>query len=80
VENNVLYQEFKVVVDPSNLDWMGDDNECFFPFICTIDTQDDDTPEDGDLGPSPDQTIMEHLDKIEGLNLEVSGTLDNTNI
>jgi hypothetical protein len=30
------------------------------------------------LGPSPDQTRMEHLDKIEYLDLEVSGTLDNT--
>jgi hypothetical protein len=78
VEHNVLYQEFNVVIDPSNLNWMGDDNERLLPINCTIDTQDYDTPEDYNVGPSTDQNLMEHLNKIDDLDLEVSGTLDNT--
>jgi hypothetical protein len=58
VEHNVLYQEYKVVIYPSNIDLMGDDDECLLPINCTIDTQYDDTPEDNELGPSPDQTLM----------------------
>jgi hypothetical protein len=27
VKPNVLYQYYEVVIDPSNLDWMGDENE-----------------------------------------------------
>jgi hypothetical protein len=27
VKYNVLYQYYDVVIDPSNLDWMGDENE-----------------------------------------------------
>jgi hypothetical protein len=74
VEHNVLYQEFKVVTNPSNLDWMGDDEECTLPITCTIETQYDDTPEDDDMGPSLDQTLMDQLDKIEGVDFEVSVT------
>jgi hypothetical protein len=33
-----------VVFDPSNLEWMGDEDECILPIKCTIETQDDDTP------------------------------------
>jgi hypothetical protein len=29
------------------------------------------------MGPSPDQTLMDHLDKIEGVDFEVSGTIGN---
>jgi hypothetical protein len=36
------------------------------------------TPEDDDVGPSPDQTLMDQLDKIEGVYFEVSVTLGNT--
>lgn len=78
VKHNVLYQEYNVQIDPSNLDWMGDDDECTLPITCTIDTQDDDTPEDDDMGPSPDQTLMGQLDKKEDMDFEVSGTLGNT--
>jgi hypothetical protein len=79
VEHNVLYhQTIKMVIGPSSLDWMGDDDERLFPINFTIDKNNDDTPEDDDLGPSPDQNLMEHLDKIEDLDSEVSGTLDNT--
>jgi hypothetical protein len=63
VEHTVLFQECKVIIDPSNLDWTGDDDEI---------------PEDDDLGPSPDQTLMDHIVKIEGVDFEVSGTLGNT--
>jgi hypothetical protein len=66
------------VIDPSNIYWSGDNYECLLPINCNIDTQDDYTPEDDELGPSSDQTIMEHIDKIECLDFEVSGTLDNT--
>jgi hypothetical protein len=44
--------------------------------IC-IDIQDNDTPEDDDLGPSPDQTLMDQLDNIEGVDFEVSVILSN---
>jgi hypothetical protein len=27
VEHNVMYQEFKVIIDPSHLNWMGDDED-----------------------------------------------------
>jgi hypothetical protein len=36
VKHNVLYQEYEVVIDPSNLDWMGDENERVLPISCTI--------------------------------------------
>jgi hypothetical protein len=82
VEHNILYQQFKVIIDPSNLDWMGDDEECTLPTTCTIKIQDDDTPEDDGIrsymGPSPDQNLMDQLDKIEGVDFEVSGTLGTT--
>jgi hypothetical protein len=29
------------------------------------------------MGPSPDQTVKDQLAKIEGVDFEVSGTLDN---
>jgi hypothetical protein len=31
VKHNVLYQEYDVVIDSSNLDWIGDHNECILP-------------------------------------------------
>jgi hypothetical protein len=77
VKHNVLYQECEVVIDPSNLDWMGDENECILPIPCTIQTDHDGSPEDYDMGPSAGQTLMEKLDQMEGLDLEVSGTMSN---
>jgi hypothetical protein len=40
------------LIDPSNLDWMGDENECILPISCTIQTEKEDSPEDDDMGPS----------------------------
>ena len=73
VEHNVLYKEYGVTIDPSNLDWMGDEEVCTLPLNCSIETSEDSTPEDDDMGPAPDQTLMEELDKFEELDLEVSG-------
>jgi hypothetical protein len=70
VEHNVLYQEYKVIIDPSNLDLMSDDDEWCLPITYTIDTKDGYTPEDDDVGPSPDQTSIDRLDKIEGVDVE----------
>jgi hypothetical protein len=67
-----------VIIDPSNLDWMGHENECILPIPCTIQTYQDGSPEDEDMGPSVGQTLMEKLDQMEGLDLEVSGTMSNT--
>jgi hypothetical protein len=78
VKHNVLYQEYEVVIDPSTLDWMGDENECILPIPSTIQTYQDGIPEDDDMVPSARQTLMEKLDKMEGLDLEVSGTIYNT--
>jgi hypothetical protein len=78
VKYNVLYQEYEVLIDTSNLDWMGDENECVLPISCTIQTDQDSSPEDDDMGPSVGQTLMENLDQMEGLDLEVSGTMSNT--
>jgi hypothetical protein len=36
VKHNIVYQEYNVVIDPSNIDWMGDENECILPISCTI--------------------------------------------
>jgi hypothetical protein len=56
VKHNVLYQEYDDVIDPSNLDWMGDENECILPRSCTIllhiQTEKDDSPEEGGMGTS----------------------------
>jgi hypothetical protein len=78
VKYNVLYQEYEVVIDPSNLDWMGDENECIFLISCTIQTDQDSSPEDDDMGPSAGQTLIEKLDKMEGLDLEVLRTMSST--
>jgi hypothetical protein len=78
VKYNVLYQEYEVVIDPSNLDWMGDENECVLLISCTIHTDQDSSPEDDDMGPSAVQTLMEKLDQMEGLDVEASGTMYNT--
>jgi hypothetical protein len=78
VKYNLLYQEYEVVIDPSNLDWMGDENECVLPISFTIQTDQDISPEDNDMGPSAGQTMIEKLDQMEGLYLEVSGTMSNT--
>jgi hypothetical protein len=42
------------------------------PINCMIETQYDYDPEDVDLGPSPDQTLMAHIHEIDGLDVEVS--------
>jgi hypothetical protein len=31
VKHNILYQEYDVVIDTSNLDWMGGENEFILP-------------------------------------------------
>jgi hypothetical protein len=78
VRHTVLYQEYEVVIDPSNLDWMGHENECILPISCTIQIDQDGIPEDDDMGPSAGQTLMYKLDQMEGLDLEVSETMSNT--
>jgi hypothetical protein len=67
-----------VIIDPSNLDWKGDEDECTLPITCTIDTQDNGNPYDDSLVTSPYQTLMDQHDKIEGVYFEVPGTLSNT--
>jgi hypothetical protein len=64
VKHNVLYQEYYVVIDPSNLDWMGDENERVLPISCTIQTDHDGSPEDYNMGPPARQTLMEKLDQM----------------
>jgi hypothetical protein len=54
VEHNVLYKEYGVTIDPSNLDWMGDEEVCTIPLSCSIKTSEDNTPEDDDMDPAPD--------------------------
>jgi hypothetical protein len=46
------------VIDPSNPDWMGDENECVLPIPCTIQTDQDSSPGNDDMGPSAVQTLM----------------------
>jgi hypothetical protein len=58
VKHKVLYQEYEVVIDPSNLDWMGDEDECVLLISHTIQTDQDGSPEDDDMGPSAGQTLM----------------------
>jgi hypothetical protein len=36
IEHNVLYKEYGVTIDPSNLDWMGDEEVCTLPLSCSI--------------------------------------------
>jgi hypothetical protein len=57
---------------------MGDENESVFPISCTIQTDQDSIPEDEDMGTSAGQTLMDKLDQMEGLDLEVSGKMSNT--
>jgi hypothetical protein len=57
---------------------MGDENECVLPASCTIQTDQDSSPDDDYMGPSSGQTLMEKIDKMEGLDLEVSGNFSNT--
>jgi hypothetical protein len=64
-----MYQEYGVVIDPSNLDWMGHENECILPISCTIQTDQDGIFEDDDMGPSAIHTLMEKLDRMEELDL-----------
>jgi hypothetical protein len=77
VKHIVLYHKYVVVIDPSNLDWMGDENECVLLISCTIQTDQDDSPEDDDMGPSAGHILMEKLDQMEGLDLEVNRTMSN---
>jgi hypothetical protein len=78
VKYKVLYQEYEVVIDLSNLDWMGDENESILPISCTIRTEQDISPEYVEMVPSSVQTLMDKLDQMEGLDLEFSGTMSNT--
>jgi hypothetical protein len=57
---------------------MGDENECILPIPCTIQTDHDGSTEDDEMGTSAGQTLMDKLDQMEGLDLEVSGTMSNT--
>jgi hypothetical protein len=41
-------------------------------------TENDSIPEDDDIGPSSGPTMMDKIDKMEGLDLLVSGTMYNT--
>jgi hypothetical protein len=75
VEHNVLYKEYGLTIDPSNLDWMGDEEVCTLHISCYIETSEDNTPEDDNMGPAPDQILMEELDKLEEVDLEVSGKI-----
>jgi hypothetical protein len=75
VEHNVLYKEYGVTIDTSNLDWMGDEELFTIPLSCSIKTSEDNTSEDDDMGPAQDQTLMEELEKLEGVDLEVSGKI-----
>jgi hypothetical protein len=52
---------------------MGDEELCTLPLNCSIETSEDNTSEDDDMGPSTDQTLMEELDKLEEVDLQVSG-------
>jgi hypothetical protein len=72
VEHNVIYKEYGVTIDPSNLDWMLDEEVCTLPISCSIETSEDNTPEDDDMGPAPDQMLMKELKKLEEVDLEVS--------
>jgi hypothetical protein len=51
---------------------MNYNNNKLLPIIFTINTQDNDTPEDDDMDPSPDQTLIDQLDKIDGADFELS--------
>jgi hypothetical protein len=73
VEHTVLYKEYGVTIYPSNLDWMGDEEVYTLTLSCSIETSEDNTPEDDDMCPAPDQMLMEELDKLEEVDLEVSG-------
>jgi hypothetical protein len=53
-------------------------SSCQYPVTCTIQTEKDDSPEDDDMGPPSGQTMMDKLDNMDGIDLEVSGTLSNT--
>jgi hypothetical protein len=48
------------------------------PLSCTIHTEQDISPEDDDIGASVRYTMMDKLDKVEGSDLEFSGTMSNT--
>jgi hypothetical protein len=48
------------------------------PISCTIQTDQDGSPEDDNMGTSAGKTMVEKLDQMEGLYLEVSGTMSNT--
>jgi hypothetical protein len=48
------------------------------PLSCTIQTEQDSSPDDDEMGPSAGQTLMEKIDQMEGLDMELSGTMSNT--
>jgi hypothetical protein len=73
VEHNILYNEYGVTIDPSKLDWMGDEEVYTLPLSFSIETSEDNTLEDDDMDQAPDQMLMEELDKLEEVDLEVSG-------
>jgi hypothetical protein len=47
------------------------------PISCTIHTEQYISPEDDDMGPPVGQNLVKKLDKLDGLDLEVSGTMSN---
>jgi hypothetical protein len=57
---------------------MRNENECILSISFTIHTEQDSNPEDDDMGPPSGHTLMDKLDKMEGLYMEVSGKISNT--
>jgi hypothetical protein len=56
----------------------GSGSSLTLPISCTIHTEQYSIPEDGDMGPSAGQNLLENLDNMDGLDMEVSGTTSNT--
>jgi hypothetical protein len=49
-------------------------SKCILPISCTIQTEQDSSPKDDDMGASAGQTLMDKLDKMEGLHLDRDGS------
>ena len=77
VKYNSLFQEYKVVTNESNLNWMGDQKEAIFPVMDTVvEIGNDDSHDDGDLGPSTSQTLTEEIHAVDA-DYEVMGGMEN---
>ena len=74
VKHNTLYREYAVTIDESRLDWMGTQAEAVIPVIneVELDSADDNGDDDGDLGPSPTQTLTDVVHNTTS-EFEVSG-------